>query len=102
MLEYIQQPPLHGAGLSLSISIFSNIYYGNTIRKAIAEGVLCSSITLGLVGSLEFFYFPQSLSPGLGVSVGLLGYDKVKSLANCFFSNKIKNHMKVHNVTKSD
>ncbi|HDC4621268.1 TPA: phage holin family protein, partial [Enterobacter asburiae] len=55
VLTYITSSPCHGAAISLAISIFSNVYYNNNIKRVFSEGILCMCITIGLVSSLEFF-----------------------------------------------
>ncbi|ELN2578864.1 phage holin family protein [Enterobacter kobei] len=90
MLEYISNPPLHGAALSFLVSAFSNVYNKKSLEKTFSEGIVCTCVTLGLVGSVEYFNFPKSLSPGLGVYVGLLGLEKIKLLVDNLFDMKIK------------
>ena len=105
MLNYFNEPPFHGAVLSFSVSFLSNLFYDEKIKKAVVEACLCTSITFGLVSSLEFFSFPQSLSPGIGISVSLLGFDKVKKNINNYLNARIreKKHLRPPlNITKKN
>jgi len=43
-----------------------------------------------MVCSLEFFSFPQSLSPAVGVCIGLLGFERVKKIIDHQLNKALK------------
>lgn len=88
IIDEIQNAPFHGVILSAVVTLCQGIYHNIKIIKYITESVLCASITLSMVCSLEFFSFPQSLSPAVGVCIGLLGFERVKKIID-FQLNKV-------------
>ncbi|MCW1830232.1 phage holin family protein [Enterobacter asburiae] len=90
MIEFIIDSSLHGAGLSFVTSFFSSVYYNKNIKITISESILCTTITLGLVGSLDFFSFPQPLSPAAGLGISLLGFEKVKKMTTFYLTKNLK------------
>ncbi|WP_442788021.1 phage holin family protein [Lelliottia sp. SL45] len=86
----MQSAPLHGVFLSFLLAFFSSFHHGETIFKSITEGFLCALITFGIVSSLDFFSFPQSLSPCVGACVSLLGFEKVSVMVDIQIEKAIK------------
>ncbi len=53
------------------------------------ESVLCGCITLAILSGLSLLGLPQEAAAFVGGMVGLLGVDKVRSLAEYFAGSKI-------------
>lgn len=57
-------------------------YGGGTRRQMLVEGAICGGLTLTMISGFEFFGLPQSMAAFVGGWVGLLGVDKVRSIAD--------------------
>lgn len=75
-------PLLYAAGLSCGMAVLRITYGGGTRRQMLVEGAICGGLTLTIISGFEFFGLPQSMSAFVGGWVGLLGVDKVRSIAD--------------------
>lgn len=82
-------PIIYATGLSVMISALRIIYRGGTRKAVLLESVLCGCITLAILSGLSLFGLPQEAAAFAGGMVGLLGVDKVRSLAERFAGAKI-------------
>lgn len=80
-------PALYAAGSSGFIAVLRVMYDGGERRRVWLEGCLCAAITGAVVGGVELcaavigFPVPESMAAPVGGLVGLLGVEKVRSLA---------------------
>ncbi|MBH3308973.1 phage holin, lambda family [Pseudomonas mosselii] len=75
-------PLLYAAGLSCTMAVLRITYGGGTRRQMLVEGAICGGLTLTMISGFEFFGLPQSMAAFVGGWVGLLGVDKVRSIAD--------------------
>ena len=75
-------PSVYAFCLSVTIAVVRVVHGGGTKRQMVLEGALCGFATLTLVPLLEYFGLPQSMATFVGGSVGFLGTEKLRDLAN--------------------
>ena len=71
------------------ISELRIICRSGTRRAVQQESALCGCITLAILSGLSLLGLPQEAAAFVGGMVGLLGVDKVRSLAERFAGSKI-------------
>ena len=82
------QPALYGFVLALVTAYLRVTYSGGSQRQRVLESLLCGAISLSLMSAMEWMGVPMSASGFIGGSVGFLGVDKMRSLAEQAWSKK--------------
>lgn len=91
LLEWItlHQPAIYGFSLSLATAWFRVMRSGGTKRQRAIEAAMCGALSLTLMSAMEWFGVPTSASGFIGGSVGFLGVEKIKEVANIVLSKKV-------------
>lgn len=76
------ETPMGGVLLSITMAVLRIAYSGGGWRKMLLEGLMCGALTLTAVSALDYFSLPKTLSIAIGGSLGFVGVEQVRSLAN--------------------
>lgn len=82
-------PALYATGLSFGMAVLRILYAGETHRRMLVDGMICSGMTLTLIGALEFFQLPQNMAVFFGGCIGFLGVEKIRLLVNRYVDGMI-------------
>lgn len=97
LAEWFHQhyPSLYATGLSGLIAVLRVLYDGGERRRVWLEGLLCAAITGAVVGGIELcasvvgIELPESMAAPVGGLIGLLGVEKVRSLAERYVDYRL-------------
>ncbi len=91
----VHAPTIYAVLMSIIIA-FLRIAYGHTNGTAvrtkaqtIIECALCGALTLTLTSGLDLLGLQQTASTMIGGSVGFLGVEKIRMLADKFLDSKV-------------
>jgi len=85
----LHQPAIYGFALSLVTAWLRVMSSGGTKRQRAIEAAMCGALSLSLMSAMEWFGVPTSASGFIGGSVGFLGVEKIKEIANIVLSKKV-------------
>lgn len=84
----VHRPAIYGFLLALITAYIRVTYSGGSQRQRVLESLMCGAISLSLMSAMEWAGVPTSASGFIGGSVGFLGVEKIRSLADVVINRK--------------
>lgn len=82
-------PAIYAGLAAIGVSSMMSIKDGKPKKYTITSAIVCGIIGMSMSGLMTHFGLPDNASSLVGGGIGFLGADKLRDIANAFFTRRV-------------